>query len=451
MSLPRYPEYKNSGIEWFKSIPEHWKVVRLKNILKNKITDGPHSTPSFIDDGIPFLSVDGIQNGELIFESCRYISPDDHAEFRKKACPVKNDLLMGKAASTGKIARVKVDFEFSIWSPLALIRIEQKNSTPEFIEYALKAPMTQAEIDILCTANTQKNISMDDIPKLTLFIPPISEQIVITEFLDQETAKIDRLITEQEKLIALLKEKRQTVISRTVTKGLKTDIKMKHSGAEWLGEIPEHWEAKPLKYLGEIISGFAFNSNDFTTSGIRVLKIANIQTNKIDWSDESYLPDEFLIKHSKFSVKNDDVVFALTRPIISTGLKAAVVDIEDDKVLLNQRNALFRPIDGVNKKFVYQVLFSDSFLVAFENKIDFTGQQPNISPIDIGDIKIPVPPMEEQIAIAEFLNSLAKKYDELSNEAERSINALKERRSALISAAVTGQIDVRNYKLKEAA
>ncbi len=208
MSFPRYASYKDSGVEWLGEVPEHWDIVRLKNVLECRITDGPHTTPVFMDEGVPFLSVDGIQDGELLFEGCRYISEADHAEFRKKALPQRNDVLMGKAASTGKIARVKVDFEFSIWSPLALIRPNIVKAQPAFVEQFLKSPIAQAQIDTFCTANTQKNISMEDIPKLVHTLPPISEQNQIIAFLECETAKIDELVAEQRRLMELLKEKR---------------------------------------------------------------------------------------------------------------------------------------------------------------------------------------------------------------------------------------------------
>jgi type I restriction enzyme S subunit len=252
-------------------------------------------------------------------------------------------------------------------------------------------------------------------------------------------------VEEQRRLIALLKEKRQAVISHAVTKGLNPLAPMKPSGVEWLGDVPVHWEVKKLKRLGEIVSGFAFSSGDFSSSGVRVLKIANIQTGKLDWSDDSYLPEEFYEQYPRFAVLNGDIVFDLTRPIISTGLKAAVAKMFDDRVLLNQRNALFRANAGFDKNFLYHVLFSDSFIVAFENKIDFTGQQPNISPIDIGDIKIPVPPHDEQAVIATFLASVGEQFDTLTAEAERAIELLQERRTALISAAVTGKIDVQSF------
>ena len=220
MSFPRYPGYKPSGVECLGDVPEEWEVARLKNVIAQNITDGPHTTPTFHSDGIPFLSVDGIQDGELQFDGCRFISKEDHEEFRKKALPRKGDLLLGKAASTGKLARVKVDFEFSIWSPLALIRLTKTKANPAFFEQWLKSPIAQAQIDNLCTSNTQKNISMDDIPRLIVTIPPLPEQTAIAEVLDRETGKIDGLVAEQRRLMELLKEKRQAVISHAVTKGL---------------------------------------------------------------------------------------------------------------------------------------------------------------------------------------------------------------------------------------
>ena len=207
MSFPRYPAYKDSGVEWLGEVPEHWEVIRLKNVLLCRITDGPHTTPEFIDEGIPFLSVDGIQDGELRLDGCRYISERDHEEFSRKAKPVRDDILMGKAASTGKIARVKTDLAFSIWSPLALIRVDGRFSSPSFYEQSLKSASLQAQIDVLCTSNTQKNISMDDIPRLIVTRPPLKEQRTVATFLDRETAKIDALIAEQQRLIELLQEK----------------------------------------------------------------------------------------------------------------------------------------------------------------------------------------------------------------------------------------------------
>ena len=208
---------KDSGVAWLGQVPAHWELKRLKNCLRNKITDGPHTTPEFINEGIPFLSVDGIQNGELTFDKCRYISITDHQEFKKKAHPKRDDILMGKAASTGKIARVKVDFEFSIWSPLALINLDLTVVNVCFMEYSLKSSLAQFQIEQLCTMNTQKNISMDEIPNIKLPLPPLAEQQAIAAFLDRECARIDALIERAEQAIVLLRERRSALIAAAVT------------------------------------------------------------------------------------------------------------------------------------------------------------------------------------------------------------------------------------------
>ncbi len=246
MNWPAYDSYKESGVGWLGGIPSQWKALSLRHLLAQPVSDGPHETPEFIDSGIPFLSVDGIQDGELVFESCRYISEHDHARFSKKAKPRFGDVLMGKAASTGKIAQVKVDTEFNVWSPLAILRPNVTICTSSFLEYYLKCGGAQHEIDGLCTNNTQKNISMNDIPRLNISLPPLAEQQSITDFLDRETTKIDALIAKQEQLIATLREDRTATITHAVTKGLDPDVDMKDSGFEELEEIPASWSIRPF-------------------------------------------------------------------------------------------------------------------------------------------------------------------------------------------------------------
>ena len=232
---------KPSNVEWLGAVPEHWDVRRLKTILADRVTDGPHLTPTFVASGVPFLSVDGIQSGELVFEDCRYVSLEDHVEFSKKAAPRRGDLLLGKAASTGKLARVKVDFEFSIWSPLALIRPDQSQVLSEFLEYAIKDVSAQVQIEMLCTLNTQKNIGMADIPRLVVALPPLAEQAAIVRYLDHADRRISRYIRAKQRLIELLEEEKQAIIHRAVTRGLGPDVRLKPSGVEWLGDVPEHW------------------------------------------------------------------------------------------------------------------------------------------------------------------------------------------------------------------
>lgn len=225
-----YASYAKSGIEWLDAIPSNWELKRLKFLISQHITDGPHDTPEFIDDGVSFLSVDGIQDDKLVFEGCRYISKEDHIRYSIKCCPKRNDILLGKAASVGKVAIVDVDFEFSVWSPLALIR-PNKNILSKFLYYSLKSNYLQDQIFILSTSNTQHNLSMDDIPELWVALPDLNTQKTIVDFLDRVTSDLDIAIIQivgtntlfdkniniNKSFLGLIKEYKQSLITNAVT------------------------------------------------------------------------------------------------------------------------------------------------------------------------------------------------------------------------------------------
>lgn len=232
--------------------PSDWNVIKIKYLLSTKVTDGPHETPTFIDEGYPFLSVDSIVDGKLVFEGCRYISKEDYDKYKLKCNPQKDDIFMGKAASIGKIAIVDVDFNFSIWSPLALLRPNKDVILPNFLEFALKSDYAQDQIDLYSTSNTQKNISMDDIPRIELLVPNLEQQKAITNYLIKKTSKIDATIAKNEELIQLLEEKRVALINQVVTKGLNSNVSMKDSGIKGIGEIPKHWDVEKIKNISQV-------------------------------------------------------------------------------------------------------------------------------------------------------------------------------------------------------
>lgn len=217
---------KRARDPWIEALCEHWSESRLKFILSAPIVDGPHTTPTFLDSGYPFLSVDAIQDGELVFEGARRISAEDFAEFHAKAPAKRGDLLLGKAASTGKLAQVKTDEPFAIWSPLALLRINARVAVPSFVEYSLKSSLSQAQIETLCTSNTQKNISMRDIPRISIALPPVSEQEEIVSHLDTLKIRYDRLQGTASAIGGILRERRSALISAAVTG--KIDVRGKN-------------------------------------------------------------------------------------------------------------------------------------------------------------------------------------------------------------------------------
>jgi type I restriction enzyme, S subunit len=449
MRLPSYPKYKPSGVEWLGDIPQAWIVKPLRFLIAQPITDGPHVTPEFVGEGVPFLSVDGIQDGELVFTNTRFVSEEDHRSFIRKAQPLRDDILMGKAASTGKIARVKVDFEFSIWSPLALIRTNCRVADSRFTEYSLKSKCAQSQVDVLCTHNTQSNISMDDIPRIVFTIPvELPEQRAIADFLDRETAKIDTLVAKKRTLIERLKEKRTALISRTVTRGLPPEVaraagfdphpKLKPSSIEWLGDIPEHWTLPPLymRYkvdLGKMLNETAI-SGDHLVPYLRNVDVQWDQINVSDLPEMDIGPWEL----ARYTVRRGDLLVCEGGEV---GRAALVRDAADG---LGYQKALhrLRPLTVVeDPRFMFFTLRWGA-----DQGVFAAGGNPNTIPHLTGEklraYRLPAPPQHEQVVIADFLDRETARIDGMAAKVEIASERLQEYRTALITAAVTGKIDV---------
>ncbi len=287
-------------------------------------------------------------------------------------------------------------------------------------------------------------INWDILKSIGVSVPPQSEQKAILAFLDREIAKIDALVAEQQRLIELLKEKRQAVISRAVTKGLNPDAPMKDSGIEWLGDVPEHWRVGKCGFYISILSGFAFPSVGFSDddSDTKLLRGINVGVSRLKWDETVYwkrLPNDGL---DIYEMQTGDIVIGMDRPLISEGIRAAKVKEIDLPCLLLQRVASLKTGEQLNPNYLLALLSSEMFVAHFFP--DTTGVSvPHISPEQINNFVIPVPPIVEQQEVSAFLDSETAKLDTLTAEAKRGIELLQERRTALISAAVTGKIDVR--------
>jgi type I restriction enzyme S subunit len=179
-----------------------WVVKTLKSIVQSPVTDGPHLTPQFLDDGIPFLSVNNLVGNKIDLADLRFISQADHEVFSRKCKPRKGDILLGKAASVGKVALVEFDIDFNIWSPIALIRVNTENS-PRFVYYQLQGAALIGQITLLTNSSSQGNIGMGDIEKLTLNLPPLPEQTAIASVLSEMDAELAGLEQRREKTRAL--------------------------------------------------------------------------------------------------------------------------------------------------------------------------------------------------------------------------------------------------------
>jgi type I restriction enzyme, S subunit len=288
-------------------------------------------------------------------------------------------------------------------------------------------------IDNLCTANTQKNISMDDIPKLILTRPPLPEQTQIATFLDRETAKIDALVAEQRRLMELLKEKRQTVISHAVTRGLNLDAPMKPSGIEWLGDVPEHWEVLPAKRVSSVFVPQR-NKPDLNADGDGHFWVTMEQMRSEEINTAELSVTESAAKEAGTRVLPAGSVVA---SCVGTFGLAAISRVD---VIINQQLQAFMPTNRVDAKFMrHCVVIAEGYFA----QIGTAATIAYVNQLGFANMPMVLPPKAEQHQIVTFLATESAKFDTLTTEAQRAINLLQERRTALISAAVTGQIDVR--------
>lgn len=238
-------EMKDSRVEWIGEIPKNWDIMKLLFVLRRPITDGPHETPNLVESqgGIPFISVDSLNNTKQVDLSIvkKYISVKDYKEYRKKAFLEKGDVLFTKAATIGKTAIVDNPTEYMIWSPIAILKPNEKCFN-EYLYYILNCKEAiKYTRDIIGHETTQVNVGMRDLEKLKIPIAPFDEQKRIAIFLDSKCEAIDQTIQKQKDIVNKLMEYRQSTITQAVTKGLNPDAKTQEFNFLWLKEMPKNW------------------------------------------------------------------------------------------------------------------------------------------------------------------------------------------------------------------
>ncbi len=449
MSFPKYPQYKDSGVEWLGEVPEHWKLSKIKHIAA--ITGG----------GTPNREIVEYWNGSI-----PWVSPKDmKAESILGAEESITELGLQNSSSTlqsaGRVLMVIRSGILQHTIPVAInkvpVALNQDMKSFCFLEdiclsrFFLRWVQGLNDILLLEWANqgaTVESVNQTLLQNTIIPIPNTSEQRLITEFLDRETTKIDELVAEQRRLIELLKEKRQAVISHAVTKGLNPNAPMKPSGIEWLGDVPEHWEVIKLGRASFMQEGPGLRNWQFTDDGTRVICVTNITEKGIDFSRlEKFISvDEYNSSYQHFTVQSGDILLS------SSGNSWGKVAIYngDEKVMLNTSTIRLNEAEGrpLIRDFLARVL--QSIMVREQLGLAMTGScQPNFGPTHLNCVMVAVPLRNEQSEIVAYLNAETAKLDTLTTEAERAIELLHERRTALISAAVTGKIDVRGFVSKE--
>jgi type I restriction enzyme, S subunit len=432
MSFPRYPSYKRSDIGWAVDTPEHWELLPCRGFVDERTEKNEDAAcQSYLSlmanvGVIPYEEKGDIGNKK----------PDDLSKCKivQRGDFVINSMNYG-------IGSYGVSAYDGVCSPVYIVLtprpevVEPRFAFRVFEDKSFQAYAQSFGNGILAHRCA---IGWDDLKAVAVGIPPAAEQKSILNFLDRETAKIDALIAEQQRLIELLQEKRQAVISHAVTKGLNPNAPMKDSGVEWLGEVPEHWEVKPLKHMCEIYSGFPFKSDLFQPDGIPVVRMSNISDGTIDLQDAVCVPEHEV--PSEALIRSGDLLLGLSGSVGNFGIARKC----DLPAAVNQRVALVRTNNPILKHFLGSSLFSDQVTCGLPSTTIA-----NVSASQLGNCLLAVPPLNEQQQIEDFLYDFAGSSVELRDSAESSISLLQERRSALISAAVTGQIDVRGLATEE--
>lgn len=441
-----YQEYKDSGVEWLKEIPIHWDCKKLKFFL-NDLVRGPFGSALkkefFTTAGIKvYEQKNCIQDSVALGDS--YISEDTYRDLSRFTV-TNGDLLMSCSGTIGRIVEVTEPYEKGIINQALLImRINEYIVNKAFFKHIFRSEDVQKQIKDNTQGGAMQNLVATDVFKSVSFtVPPLEEQQKIANFLDHETAKIDTLIAKQEKLIELLKEKRQAVISHAVTKGLNPDAPMKDSGVEWLGEVPEHWVVSSIKYLSSFVGtgGTPKNQSSFVDDNDAIKWFAPGDfSDKIELTQSSkYISFEAVASGDAKLYKENSVL------VIGIGATLGKVALCKDEFSCNQQINMITP----NKKTIAEFI---TFSLSAQH--EQMKQLSNASTIGIMNqektksIQIAQPPLAEQIEIVKYLNIALERFKLLESKATKQVDLLKERKTALISAAVTGKIDVRDWEFQ---
>jgi type I restriction enzyme S subunit len=396
-----------------------------------------------VEEGIPYIrptdmtDEDGVTNpAQLLKTSSEIAASYSRSTIRK------GDLVCSIGPSFGKVMVVPPILDgANLTQGTARISVRTDISR-KFVFWALRSKNSIVQWEASVGGATFRALNLGPLSETKLCVPPLSEQIVIAAFIDHETAKIDALIAEQENLISLLSEKRQATISHVVTRGLNPASTMKNSGVSWLGEVPVDWSVKRLKFLvRESVAGpygSSLTKSMYVPAGYRVYGQQQVIADNFSVGDY-YISEEKFAEMQRYQVAPDDVLIS----VMGTIGRAAVVPQDVAPGIINPRLVLYRVLKQlVHPKYLQVFLNNRTSQDYFSLAAQGTTME-GLNMTSIGELEVALPPVSEQVRILDFLRSEDEEIAALVGAAARTVTLLKERRIAVITAAVTGQIDVR--------
>lgn len=441
--MKRYETYKDSGIEWIGGIPEGWQVKKVKH--ECDVTDGTHFSPKTVHEGKPYITVSNVNKDTIDVAGALLISEEDFDLLVKQGCqPKVGDVLLAKDGTVGRTAIVGENNDFVCLSSLGILS-PSKNLNSQYFKYSLDSMLMQDQMARAMAGSALRRITISKINELMFLLPSMEEQETIASYLDHKVGKIDMSISQIDSQIDSLKAYRQSVISEAVTKGLDKNAKMKDSGVEWIGEIPEGWSIVPLKHYLSLKGRIGWNglkSEEFKEYAYAYLVTGqDFNSAIVNWSKcyqidkERYDEDPFIqLKNGDILVTKDGTigkiakVSNLDKPAC---LNSGIFVVKQKKEIFVQDYLYWVFVSNQLKEFVQYNSTGSTIQHLYQNVFE--------------NMPLTLPSIEEQDAIASYLNEKTSRIDETINalDAQRTdLNALKQ---AVISEAVTGKIDVRDW------
>ena len=441
--MRKYPKYKETEVIWVKTLPETWKELRVKyfSIFRNGYSF--KGTDFYDDEKYPVVRIGDIQDGKVNLSDAKKVSKKIYEE-AKKFSNKRGDILLALTGATiGKSAIYDTD-ELSLLNQRVAALRPNKKADIDFLKYLIEAPEFKTLIDFECYGGAQENIGKGQITSAKFPIPSLPEQHAIVRFLDYKTGQMDRFIANRQKQIELLKEQKAGIINKAVTKGINPNAKMKDSGIEWIGEVPEHWEIWKTKFLCKKVStGNTPSSNE----------LKYYENGTINWFTPGDFKDDFKMENSQRKVtevaieeKECKLFSPYSTYVIGIGATLGKVRMSETTASANQQINVLEFNKKVVPAFGFFYFYSIEKTIIANANLSTMGI---INQTKMKSLEMTVPPIDEQSAILNYINNENLTFDNLISKYQKQIDLMQEYRTSLISQAVTGKIDVREWKPKK--
>ncbi|MCU1790630.1 hypothetical protein CUU54_17485 [Pectobacterium polaris] len=428
-----YPNYVPSDIKWVEALPEDWKSVPFYTVA----SESKLSNKGMIEDNLLSLSFGRIKRksidtqGGLLpasFETYQIVNENDIIFRLTDLQNDKRSLRSAQCTERGIITS-------------AYVAVTPSAIRPRYLHYLMRA-YDETKVFYNLGAGMRQSLKYDELKRLPILLPPELTQQAIEKFLDRETQRIDSLIEEKQTFIKLLKEKRQALITHVVTKGLNPNVEMQDSGIEWIGQVPKHWVIRRLKHTSTLQSGIAKgkdNANKETLS-VPMLRVANVQDGYVKLDDVheiNVLPHEV----ERYALKDGDVL--MNEGGDNDKLGRGTVWKEQIKPCIHQNHVFVIRVTDIEPEWLGWLTQSAYAKFYFFRVSKQSTNLASISSTNVKEVQLLIPPADERKIIMEYLEKQTSKLKLLVQDVEQSITLLKEHRTSLISAVVTGKIDVR--------